>query len=680
MNCIYLTREELTFMRLDQLCKIDLRAFFSAHKRTILFIKDRFDNILGYLNHQSYYKSKTAEEGIQKFHYSLDVSELFLFNKEAFLKSNSDVIPILDDHQFVGAIIGSYPEELASFDRLIYQMALSVITVFKDDLLSYFKLNSISSISFKGNLEDFCLLRYTFPEIIWLHSASDEEVDLTIDSLYSKSYRRPKNETPIMSLEELLTLALIPVLKKYLDYRNVSICFVEGPILEKLKNVQSHSLSHLIGTTLEVALSDDKALIEFANGDKSILTHFQNLGNSDSIFFNGINLTMSEPNRGRAEIRKRQVHLYGPCLAYGTCVPVEYSISELMETGIGNNSISVVNHGIRCGHSVLNDILSIFSTPFQDGDFVVLLDAFSDSIHNEISKSYDIFDLSNVLNEFDGACWFFLDNPFHINHIGNKLFAEALCQLICPYIARMELPHKDKASFFDEVQRINKVDTNRLLEKGLLGTYIEYVKSHRKYTTPEDIVGAVLLTANPITKGHEYLISYAKSKCNILYVFIVEEDAFFFSTVERIFLTHQVVKDPNIVVLLTGTLMTAKFTFPEYFTKDNNKIEESNLEISNLHCEIFGRCICPILGITKRFVGEEIEGSVTDAYNKKLMTILPTFGVDVEIIPRKVDKNTTTISSSSVREMIRMREYDNLNSFVSPTVANYILNKWHPEN
>lgn len=680
MNIIYLTKEEFRTIRYDGLDKIDLKAFFSAHKKEILFVIDSSDRIVGYMNHATYSKSKSWEEAIIEFTYFIDVKDLPSFNTISYVEKNVDMIPVMDNHRFVGAIVRSYPEELASFDRLINEMALSVIKVFKDDIIRYLKQNSIESIKYIGNSDDYSLLRSTFPEFIWSTFLDGDSVDLIIDSLYSKSYRLTRESTTMVSLEELLTIALIPVLDTFLKDCNVSIHVVEGPMLDKIKNIEDHSFPHLVKSSLETLLSDNNIINTFAVNNSSVIEHLKNIGNCDSVFFNGTNLIMTKSNRGIIAHGEKRVHLYGPCLTYGTCVPVEESISVLLESLIRDANISVMNHAIRSGHSVLNDILNILSTPFHSGDCVILINSFSNLTYNEISKRHKIYELSEVLNVHNHDRWFFLDNTFHINHIGNRLFAKALFELIKTDITMncnvvMRIP-----SFFDNANIRQKVDSKRLLERGLLGSYIEYVKSHKRITRENDVVGAVLLTANPITKGHEHLISYAKSKCDILYLFIVEEDAFFFSTVERMFLVHQVINDPNVVILLTGNLMTAKFTFPEYFTKDNGKNPNQTLEISNLHCEIFGRCICPILGITKRFIGEEIKDSITYEYNKKLIELLPTYGIDVVVIPRKKDEQAQIISSSTVREMIKLRDFDNLNTLVSLPVNNYIRMKWSHEN
>jgi hypothetical protein len=118
MNIIYLTKEEFRTIRYDGLDKIDLKAFFSAHKKEILFVIDSSDRIVGYMNHATYSKSKSWEEAIIEFTYFIDVKDLPSFNTISYVEKNVDMIPVMDNHRFVGAIVRSYPEELASFDRL----------------------------------------------------------------------------------------------------------------------------------------------------------------------------------------------------------------------------------------------------------------------------------------------------------------------------------------------------------------------------------------------------------------------------------------------------------------------------------------------------------------------------------------------------------------------------------
>ena len=180
-----------------------------------------------------------------------------------------------------------------------------------------------------------------------------------------------------------------------------------------------------------------------------------------------------------------------------------------------------------------------------------------------------------------------------------------------------------------------------------------------------------------MTKGHEFLIDYAKKRCDVLYVFVVEEDLFYFSTSERMMLVKEVIKDPDVIVLTTGNLMTARFTFPEYFTKDKDNMQQSANLMPELHFCIFGSVISPLLGIGKRFVGAEIPGTVTDIYNEKLKRYLPSYGVEVEVVERVKTADDHVISASDVRRMIEVADFEQLYKLLPSAVVDYVYRKWN---
>ena len=52
-------------------------------------------------------------------------------------------------------------------------------------------------------------------------------------------------------------------------------------------------------------------------------------------------------------------------------------------------------------------------------------------------------------------------------------------------------------------------------------------------------VGAIVMNCNPFTLGHLYLIEYAAKEVDQLFIFVVEEDASFFSFDDRIMLVRE---------------------------------------------------------------------------------------------------------------------------------------------
>lgn len=367
------------------------------------------------------------------------------------------------------------------------------------------------------------------------------------------------------------------------------------------------------------------------------------------------------------EETKKCIYLYGPCFTYGACIPKQYRLCSILQHL--HPEYRIINNGVKNGRSILNDVLYILNTSIKEGDILIDLNEFS-SIEKTIEYANEpICDFNDYLNENINENCQFLDNTFHANTEVTKIAANYLSTLIPPVNCVSVLAGQ---TYLQETNKISQINTSNILGKSLMNSYIEYLKLHKRHIAVNQIVGSVILTANPVTKGHEHLIRIAKSRCDILYVFIVEEDSFEFSTSERIDLVRSVVSDRNIVVLSTGKVMTAKYTFPDYYLKSHTKNDTQISQISDLHFYLFGSVIAPILGITKRFVGEEVCGSVTDYYNKKLLDILPSYNISVEIIPRCCDSSGSVISASKVREMINNQDFLSLKQSLSQCVLQYI--------
>ena len=65
-----------------------------------------------------------------------------------------------------------------------------------------------------------------------------------------------------------------------------------------------------------------------------------------------------------------------------------------------------------------------------------------------------------------------------------------------------------------------------------LRMYINQLQRYRRN------VGAIVMNCNPFTLGHLYLIEYAAKEVDKLFIFVVEEDASFFSFDDRIILDN----------------------------------------------------------------------------------------------------------------------------------------------
>ena len=185
----------------------------------------------------------------------------------------------------------------------------------------------------------------------------------------------------------------------------------------------------------------------------------------------------------------------------------------------------------------------------------------------------------------------------------------------------------------------------------------------------DKIVGAIVMNANPFTLGHRALVEYAAARCDVLHLFVVEEDRSLFPTDVRFRLVQEGTADlANVRVHLSGQYMISSATFPTYFIKDKDRIPEIRC---GLDLEIFSSCFAPALHITRRFVGTEPLSPVTDAYNRQLMAFLPGRGVEVTLIPRK-EQDGAPISASRVRALLAEGRVEETRALVPATTFAYL--------
>lgn len=711
MNVIYLSKDKLPLINVADINQVNLSKVFSSMKQGCVFVVDDKKRLVGYINDTTYKKSVAEETITINNHYRTLVSdsEAEIIGSEVILKDDnrSDILAVVDcDGNFKGAFIRTFPEELVSYDRLMLQVALASLPAFADELVEYLEHHGINNILLAGDEEDYeSIIKAIGAKISIAQYTNylpllDNKGTLIIDLIYSKSYRKQEffqwQNAMIAKLDDILAASMVDSLFDYIKSRNAQIVFIEGPIKEKLRNAKSRWPTMFNDSSLATCIENKVLLNDFCNGKTEIVNWMQDPENGTlagaQITTNGIHLLTADFVGDKCtcldgvRISKRinenapTIHMYGPCLTFGSCVPDSYTIQYYLYEVLEENNVNcnVLNHGVKNGHSNLNDFLYIFNTELKHGDIVICLNAFSNFVADKVLSHTKIYCSSDYLNDIDDIGMKYLDMSFHVNFVVNKLISQYIYYIIQNQINQVSYYNGITLlqSYLLETGKISRIESSSILSKGLLRTYVEYLKRNKKDVPEDAVVGSVLITANPITKGHEYLIAHAKQNCDVLYVFIVEEDKFYFSTAERMLLVKEVINDPNIIIVTTGTLMTAKFTFPEYFTKDKANIQQSANQMPQLHFQIFGGVVAPLLGITKRFVGTEVLGSVTDVYNKKLMKYLPSYGVEVEIINRLERKDGIQVSASDTRRMIEAGEFDNLYLNLSEPVVKYITKKW----
>ena len=197
----------------------------------------------------------------------------------------------------------------------------------------------------------------------------------------------------------------------------------------------------------------------------------------------------------------------------------------------------------------------------------------------------------------------------------------------------------------------------------------KYMSTLGTYRQQGVVAGCIVANCNPFTLGHLYLMEYAAKRCDVLYVFIVSEDASVFPAKTRYKLVEQGTKHiSNIVILPSGDYIISAATFPTYFLKDK---KQKSLEHAEIDVDLFGSYIGPSLGISKRFVGSEGSCQLTAQYNHVISKQLPLKGIKVEEIPR-LKAGREDISASKVRALIENQDLKQLRKYVPKTTYDFL--------
>ena len=212
-------------------------------------------------------------------------------------------------------------------------------------------------------------------------------------------------------------------------------------------------------------------------------------------------------------------------------------------------------------------------------------------------------------------------------------------------------------------------------------------------------VAGIVVNANPFTYGHEHLIQTAAQECDVVHVFVVNEDASLFPTAERLALVEAgVARLPEagkITVHPGSDYIVSRATFPSYFLKDKAAIVSG---ATGLDLQLFRRYIAPALGITRRYVGTEPKSPITNLYNEEMhywLTTpeLPEPPLEVHVVGRKRGRpNTQTrghganhwigdvISATDVRRHLVAGDLAAIEPLVPPTTFELIKAKYVGDN
>ena len=211
-----------------------------------------------------------------------------------------------------------------------------------------------------------------------------------------------------------------------------------------------------------------------------------------------------------------------------------------------------------------------------------------------------------------------------------------------------------------------------LLMENRRGGLNRFLQELTKPADEEKPVGCIVANCNPFTHGHRYLIEKAASECAWVHLFILSENRGMFTPDQRLEMAKAGCADlPNVLIHPTGPYLVSSSTFPTYFIKDKQRVDD-------IHCELdlrlFGEKIAPALGITRRYAGTEPGCAVTAQYNARMKKLLPTYGIELIEVERKAVSGNF-ISASHVRKLIGEGRWSELTALLPESTLKIINTK-----
>lgn len=378
---------------------------------------------------------------------------------------------------------------------------------------------------------------------------------------------------------------------------------------------------------------------------------------------------------GIPEAAKHTIFTFGPSVIFGYKTDDEHTVSSSLQRELnkyydGKSPYQVLNCSFAGGQNYIAMRRSFLAHKPQNGDIAVFFhwpdmslikDTFGDEFYYfDPQRERHLFDRPHEFGEYMFA------DIFHLMPAGNDLVGKAVAKDL---IESGLLNEQTGDTYLNVLEgETDKITINNLTSSEQLDEYLSSIGKSKA------LIGAIVMNCNPFTLGHRYLIEYASSKCDRLYVFAVEEDLSFFPFEDRIELIRKGVSDlKNVTVLPSGKFIISRTTFPAYFEKEGST-DDTVIDASS-DIEIFAKQIAPSLNITVRFAGEEPLDIVTRQYNSQMKIMLPKYGIDFEVIPRK-EINGEVVSASRVRKLLKEKNFDEIEKIVPKTTLEYLKDKF----
>ena len=477
----------------------------------------------------------------------------------------------------------------------------------------------------------------------------------------------------------------------FLNSQGVRVLYVELPNHKKIKNLtpfewdriknwsfdfnkykeELPKLKQIYGenVTQEYILSVFDGGIVVQGEKRKVLLDFES---EHQHIINGRRITTGQPDH-----YKNTIYTHGACTWRGTGVEDQETIASFLQEKINQkypNCYKVVNSAIGRASTIFDDFEVIKEQLYKPGDIVII------GSHGLITSIRPSFFLKHGFGYISTSPLFdrphnygewFNDSTLHTNKRGNKVISQKIFDTLQELTWLTTGVSSQKETGNEMANSATLLKGNKIYgDNPELLKFVNYISQYRK-GDDTSINGSIVMNCNPFTLGHRYLIEYASSKVDNLYIFVVQENKSYFPFEDRFRLVQQGTADlKNVTVLPSGNFIISATTFPGYFYKDN--LKEAKIDCSN-DLNVFAEYIAPSLNIKVRFAGQEPLDQVTRQYNEGMEEILPQHGIEFCEIPRKEDEEGTgVISASRVRKLLKENNFEQLKKLVPPTTLEYL--------
>lgn len=352
----------------------------------------------------------------------------------------------------------------------------------------------------------------------------------------------------------------------------------------------------------------------------------------------------------------RTIYLVGPCIVMGYSNPQKETLAEILLDKLRILDMKYKVCPVRLIKDDSKEIkYNVLLNDIKKNDIVIFVD-------NGLSDCE--LDTTHIFNSYCGEKYLFQgEYPIHTTVTGNRMIASLIMEkIIQPIYENSRKGGDEKVVHFGEPQ-FSFEDEQRIMEFSLR------IKAMRNISD-DKIIGAIVMNCNPFTYGHRYLVEYAASQVDYLYIFVVEEDLSAIPFSDRMNMIYEGIKDiSNVVLVPSGQFIISRYTFNDYFNKESSS-RSSNM---NEDVFIFARYIAKTLNITKRFVGQEPTDIVTNSYNQRMKEIFPRYGVELVEIPRKQLTDGRIINATEARACLLQENWDKIAQYVPNTTLEYLL-------